>query len=208
MFRNIIKNVSTLVVVGKWNIHIFSPEWVKNNVFGGEDMNVEVALPVGPYQFSNEQFKLTVSSNRIHFEMLSVNEDTEITVVSVLRTILRLLNQTPVSAFGFNYVFETDAELNRYFLDFGEDKEQNNPFEKVTIKREVRWSFIDESEKSMNVQLHEAPENSFRIVVNCDYPINNCLDIMSYIDDDEIISHKRKECETFITNKLNINKEN
>ena len=45
MIKNIIQNISTLVVIGKWNIHVFSPEWVKDNLFEDEDMNVSVALP-------------------------------------------------------------------------------------------------------------------------------------------------------------------
>lgn len=205
MFRNIIKSISTLVVVGKWNIHIFSPEWVKKNLFDGKEMQIAVALPDGPFQFKNNYFELTVTSNRIHFEILSEEEDAQFEAISALRTILRLLNQTPVSAFGFNFAYETDADMSRYFQDFGKNNELYTPFINTTIKREAKWSFIDESKKSMNITLLETNSNTFRIDVNYDNPITDCLEIMSLIDDDAVITSKRKECESFITRSLNIN---
>ena len=34
------ENVATLVVVGTWNVSIFSPEWVKENVLIGKDFQI------------------------------------------------------------------------------------------------------------------------------------------------------------------------
>ena len=34
------ENVATLVVVGTWNVSIFTPEWVKENVLIGKDFQI------------------------------------------------------------------------------------------------------------------------------------------------------------------------
>ena len=103
MLTNIINNVATLVVVGKWNIHVFNPEWVKKNVFNGEEVLVGISMPLGPLQFKGKNFEMTVSESRLHFVMLSSDESARIDAVLALRAILRLLGQTPVTAFGINF---------------------------------------------------------------------------------------------------------
>lgn len=202
MFKNVLKNVDTLVVVGKWNIHVFSPDWVKQNLFEGEEMKISVVLPSGPFQFRGNSFELTVSDNRLHFELLSKEDSARIDAIQALRTILRLLGQTPVTAFGINFVYDTDHDLRDYFKSFGQT---NNvvglPF--TRIKREVKWSMYDEKSNSTNIRLFEET-GKYRVDVNYNYPVTECFQIMEMIDDDSVLANKKADCEQLLKERLNI----
>ena len=196
MFKNVIKNIGTLVVVGKWNVHVFAPEWVKSNLFEGEEMQISVALPTGPYQFRGKSFELTVSENRLHFELLSEEESAKIEVAEALRTILRLLIQTPVTAFGININYLTDADMSSLFHEL---IQSNVNSVGVEIKREVKWSLGDKANNnSTNIRLVEEKEDIFKFDVNYNYIVGKCTDILSLIDDDEIIIKKKEECEQIL----------
>lgn len=202
MFKNVLNNVDTLVVVGKWNIHVFSPDWVKQNLFEGEEMKVSVVLPAGPFQFRGNSFELTVSDNRLHFELLSEENNAQIDAVQALRTILRLLGQTPVTAFGINFIYDTNIDLKEYFKPFGHNDITESAFSK--IKREVKWSMYDEKSNSTNIRLFEE-DDKYRIDVNYNYPVTECFQIMEMIDDDSVLANKKEDCEQFLRERLNLN---
>ena len=201
MFKNVIKNIGTLVVVGKWNVHVFAPEWVKSNLFEGEEMQISVALPTGPYQFRGKSFEITVSENRLHFELLTEEESAKIEVVEALRTILRLLIQTPVTAFGININYLTDADLGNLFP---ESIQSNANSVGVEIKREVKWSLNKTDGSSTNIRLLEEKDGIFKFDVNYNYIVGKCTDILSLIDDDEIIIKREAECEQMLRDCFNL----
>ena len=203
MFKNIINNVGTLVVAGKWNSYVFVPDWVKNNIFEREEMQINVALPAGPYKFRGEKIELTVSDSHLVLELLLEEESAQIEAILALRTILRLLNQTPVSAFGINFNYITDSDLSGYFNDL---QGHINPLSEIEMKREVKWSLINNAQKkSINIRLIEENDKNFRFDVNNNFLVNNCMDITSLIDDDDVISKKKAECEQMLADKFNLN---
>lgn len=202
MLTNIINNVSTLVVVGKWNIHVFSPEWVKANVFNGEEIQISISLPIGPFQFKGKSFELTVNDNRIHFELTSRDESARIDTVKALRVILRLLSQTPVTAFGINFIYDTDSDLGEFFHELNLNEATGNPFSGTTVKQEVKWSLYAPN-NSTNIRLIEL-KPAYRFDVNYNYPVNDCHAIMTIIDDDDLISSKQAECEQLLQSLFNI----
>lgn len=201
MFNNVLDNVATLVVVGKWNVHVFSPDWVKKNLFEDEEMKISVVLPSGPFQFRGNSFELTVSDSRLHLEILSEEDSARIDAVQALRTILRLLGQTPVSAFGINFIYDTDADLKDYFRSFGQNGVVETPFTK--IKREVKWSMYEEGDNSINIRLFEE-KDKYRIDINYNYPVSECFQIMEMIGDDAVLANKKADCEQLLKERLNI----
>lgn len=206
MFKNLIKDIGTLVVVGKWNVHVFAPEWVKSNIFEGEEMQISVAFPTGPYQFRGKSFELTVSDNRLHFELLLEEESAKIEAVEALRTILRLLIQTPVTAFGINVNYLTDADMSGFFPKLIQSNANSADIE---IKREVKWSLEKKTDKTAtNIRLCEESNGVFKFDVNYNYIVNNCADILSLIDDDEVIIKKKSDCEQMLRHEFNLNFEN
>ena len=200
MLTNIINNVATLVVVGKWNIHVFNPEWVKKNVFNGEEVLISISMPLGPLQFKGESFELTVSDGRLHFVLLSSDESARIDVVQTLRSILRLLGQTPVTAFGINFNFDTDDDLGQYFHGLNFDNAGAQP---LSVAREVKWSLNYPGNNSTNIRLVER-EHGYRFDINYNYPVNDCLAVTTLIDDDSLIATKQEECEQLLTALFNL----
>lgn len=201
MLKNLIKNIGTLVVVGKWNVHVFAPEWVKSNLFEGDEMQISVALPTGPYQFRGKSFELTVSENRLHLELLSEEESAKIEAVEALRTILRLLIQTPVTAFGININYLTDADMSHLFHNLIQGEKYSADIE---IKREIKWSLNKTDGSSTNIRLLEEKDGIFKFDVNYNYIVDKCTDILSLIDDDEIIIKKKAECEQMLSDCFNL----
>lgn len=203
MFKNLIKNIGTLVVVGKWNVNVFVPEWVKSNLFEGEDMQISVALPTGPYQFRGKSFEITISENRLHFELLTEEESAKIDAVEALRTILRLLIQTPVTAFGININYLTDADMSNFFP---ESIQPNAYMAGIEINREIKWSLVDKaSNNSTNIRLVEEKDGVFKFDVNYNYIVSKCTDILSLIDDNDVIIKKKEECKQLLKDSFNLN---
>lgn len=205
MFKNLIKNIDTLVVVGKWNVHVFTPEWVKTNLFNGKEIQISVALPTGPYQFKGEHFEITVSENRLHFELLTDADSAKISAVETLRSILRLLIQTPVTAFGININYLTDEDMSNFFPNVSQT---NTNSAGIEIKKEVKWSLVEiASHNSTNIRLVEEIDGAFKFDVNYNYIVSKCTDILSLIDDDEIIIKKGLECKQLLKDLFNLNLE-
>lgn len=202
MFKNVLNNIGTLVVVGKWNVHVFVPDWVKSNIFEGEDMQISVALPTGPYQFKGKKFEITVSEGRLQFELFSADESAQIEAILALRTILRLLNQTPVTAFGINFNYLTDAGLCDFFKDL---KGYVDLGDELGLKREVKWSIVDDkNKKSTNIRLVEEKDGMYTFDVNYNYLVGDCKSILSLIGDDEVVSKKKAECEKMLSDMFNL----
>ncbi len=195
MLTNIINNVATLVVVGKWNIHVFNPEWVKKNVFNGEEVLVGISMP----QFKGKNFEMTVSESRLHFVLLSSDESSRIDAVLALRAVLRLLGQTPVTAFGINFDFDTDDDLGQYFHGLNFDNVGAQPSSSTS---EVKWTLNYPNNNSTNIRLIKRED--YRFDVNYNYPVNDCMAIMTLIDDDSLIATKQEECEQLLTALFNL----
>lgn len=200
MLTNIINNVATLVVVGKWNIHVFNPDWAKKNVFNGEEVLIGISMPLGPLQFKGKSFEMTVSDNRLHFVLLSSDESARIDAVLALRAIMRLLGQTPVTAFGINFNIDSDDDLGQYFHGLNFDNVGAQP---SSATREVKWTLNYPNNNSTNIRLIER-EQGYRFDVNYNYPVNDCMAIMTLIDDDSLIATKQEECEQLLTALFNL----
>ena len=69
--------------------------------------------------------------------------------------------------------------------------------------REVKWTLNYPNNNSTNIRLIER-EQGYRFDVNYNYPVNDCLAIMTLIDDDSLIATKQEECEQLLTALFNL----
>ena len=160
-----------------------------------------LSLPTGPYQFKGKTFELTVSDSRLHIELLTDEDSARIDAIVALRTTLRLLGQTPVSAFGINFCYETDADLNSYIRNINQTLEAQY----TKVKCDIKWALFDDNRNSTNIVLRRnSGSNTFRIDVNFNYPIDECLQIMTMIGDDAIITSRERDCEQLLKEMFNI----
>lgn len=96
----------TIVVVGNWNVSIFSPGWVGKNIFDEKTVTLEVGigaelrrrLTVNDVIVIPQSSRLMVTPNVIDDKTLERMED-------AVCKILGLLSHTPVSAVGVNFGF-------------------------------------------------------------------------------------------------------
>jgi hypothetical protein len=97
----------TIVIVGAWNVHVFSPEWVGKQLLDGKPMTIEV--PVGPsgvkVRYSAEGLNLVPSGDRLIVGVQKADEHLIERAETAARNVLRLLPHTPVTAFGVNFGF-------------------------------------------------------------------------------------------------------
>ena len=106
------ENVATLVVVGTWNVSIFTPEWVKENVLIGKDF--QILFPVNIMNSLKfvvpNKYSLAVNGNRLEFQLNDNCDVCSKELLEPVRNVLRSLIHTPVSSFGINYVFKTNEQ--------------------------------------------------------------------------------------------------
>jgi hypothetical protein len=101
----------TIVVIGLWNRHIFSPKWVADNLF--QVAQVETQLIIGPtstpFRYSVGNVTLVPAGDRL-IVGAKVNTDEALTLAESIGTkALGLLSHTPVSAVGVNFGFTEET---------------------------------------------------------------------------------------------------
>ena len=181
-----IKDIDNLVLGGKWNIFIFTPEWMKDNFFGETKLNIDFIVPNGAITFKSEDIAIIVSSESIRLRALRYNGTVFKKLITILRTIVRLLAQTPVSGFGVNFKYDLGDEVADFF--------KNLQFSGKSInKEERRWAIDDSSSKMiLNLMLTKIKSQT-TIDFNYHYPIENCAELASIIEDDAFVCMKQNE---------------
>lgn len=204
MLTNIITNIATVVVVGKWNINIFDPEWVKENIFKGETIEVAISLPSGPFKFKGKTFALVVDWDRIRMELCTDDASSRVDIITALRDLLRLLSQTPVSAFGINVWLKTDEDLSSRFETMKLDaQDEGNLMQQV--KQEMKWTISNNDNCDTNIRLFKG--DSYTFDFNYNYTVTNVLGITSVIENDDIITGKLKQSKKFLNTYFGISNE-
>jgi hypothetical protein len=98
-----------LVVVGKWNIAILSPEWLAKEVFKQESIAIMYPIMGDIFPvFEANSMRVVARPDRVIFTPLKNDADTLKRIEDAAINILRILQYTPVSAFGENFHFIVD----------------------------------------------------------------------------------------------------
>jgi hypothetical protein len=100
----------TIVVVGQWNVHVFNPAWVSQNLFGSEELGIEINLENVPdrVRFRCGNVILIPTESRLIVGMTNVGDEALRDAETVTRRILDLLSHTPISACGINFGYRED----------------------------------------------------------------------------------------------------
>lgn len=110
----------TIVAVGQWNPHIFSPEWVGRNLAHTDQLQTELAVgPVGTaVRYQTPSLTIIPTDDRLIIGCRNVEQTTLQAMEAASRTTLQLLGHTPIRAIGINFGFsESDPppEMIRTF---------------------------------------------------------------------------------------------
>ena len=136
----------TLVIVGGWNRHIFTPNWIKRYLFPDErdefKMEIQAQFPQGfneqfvSPRISSKEVRILLQGNRLNFSPVK-NEDKNFDRIQELALQLAdYLPHTPVSGYGVNFLFTEDPTEHLINLIRPNDLEEIAKFGTVLIGEE------------------------------------------------------------------------
>ena len=99
----------TIVILGRWNIAIFNPNWLKNNdIF--VDPTVQIEIPMEPWlpkRVTGDQIVLIPSENRLVISLIELDDNILNRMENVSVKLLSLLSHTPIVRTGMNFGFKS-----------------------------------------------------------------------------------------------------
>lgn len=142
----IVDDSITLVIVGKWNKSILTPDWVSKNLFKTSTVQFEFSLnPDFPVRYTADNIRLSLFSDKIIFTALKKDEEVFSKLENMARELVTLLPHTPISAYGINISFSIEdipAEIVSLFQfsDAAIISDENIDIVNSSIKRTLNIS--------------------------------------------------------------------
>ncbi|MDB5002122.1 MAG: hypothetical protein JWQ34_347 [Mucilaginibacter sp.] len=196
-----------LVIVGNWNLAIFTNEWVSKYLFDGETVTVEYptnSSGASP-RFSYKNIRVSVFGNRLQFSVLDSTDSSFNLIEDLALKISQYLEHTPVSDLGINFVFESKTcdELSNLFplKDIEAYNELNFEEAQCSLIRKFK-----KDDYELNIQIIKNT-NSYTLDINNTYKIVSLLQFKEIFTSGIIVKFKNDSLE--LLNKLyNIELEN
>ena len=107
------KSSNTLVIVGGWNRHIFTQDWIKRYLFPGEqekftidmmvaqDFNAQFVFP----RILSKEVEILFQENRLNFNPVENKNENFDRIQELALQLADYLPHTPVTAYGVNFLF-------------------------------------------------------------------------------------------------------
>lgn len=193
------ENVATLVVVGTWNVSIFTPEWVKENVLIGKDF--QILFPVNIMNSLKfvvpNKYSLAVNGNRLEFQLNDNSNVCSKELLEPVRNILRSLVHTPVNSFGINFVFKTNEQpgLLSTLPHTSEIKDSLSAEMELT---EVTRALKLQNGDLLNFKISQKSEE-VTFDFNFSYTVNKIQGMLDILGDDDIIIKKRETAKELLS---------
>ena len=97
----------TTVVVGRWNVSIFSPDWLGKNLFDNKELLVDFPMEPGlPLRITGDNVLLIPYSDRVVFGAKEGTDAYLRHMEALAIKLLDILPHTPISAVGVNFGYE------------------------------------------------------------------------------------------------------
>ena len=192
---------SSVVIAGTWNASTFTPQWVGRNLFGSD--NVEIEVPVsafGPNRYSIDNVRFLGNENRLHFISRKHDRATLVEIETMVRKLPALLNHSPAIAIGFNFKYEDTIDegliqkVRSCLKDFDE---LEYPVEKMEIIRSFEIDGI-----RVNFRIESYPDK-VRFDFNYNTNLSELAEIVNILDNKSLIEYMQLT-EEFIKNKYEI----
>lgn len=190
------QNINTVVIVGAWNLAIFTPEWVRMNILRDEDYpDVKIMYPLNvlhSLRYSTGKFDFCIGDNRFMFTLTEKSDQAEHDMLNVISSICQKLPHTPVSALGINFVFETDKNINTVnAIDDTQSLVQSIGLAQTSV--EIVRSYKRNDKETLNFKISKIGENKVKYDINNNYSIRTIQDITEVLNvEDNIIKSKRE----------------
>jgi hypothetical protein len=164
----------SLVIAGRWNTAILSPDWLATEVFKQQELRIMYpVLGWAPPVFEAADIKVMVSPDRVLFVPLHDNEDLLARIEAAARHVLGTLPHTPISAFGenFHYTVEGAPKALADVLGFhdADRLEKQGKISEISLRRT-----LDLGKHRLNLTITSG--NPSRIELNYHYDVVKALD--------------------------------
>ena len=196
--KQVVQGTNVIVLVGAWNIAIFTPEWVKANLLPDVDFKVFFPSMVGcSLKFQTELLAFCIEGNRLQFEVIKQEslQDAYVEIIQLLRIILRKLAHTPVNAVGTNYVYDFDAPF-----EVLSKLQDNEPLQNIVnligtgAKSQAlvrKFDMGDKKELTLRLECVERGHN--RIDFNFNYNVSNAGEVTNLLGEDDQLLIQNQE---------------
>ena len=204
--KSIVTGTNTLVVLGAWNIAIFTPDWVKNNILL-ENQDARVFFPVNigcSLRFETDYFAFFIEGERLTFSIIKEEDRSYIFIIQTLRNIIQKLPHTPVRALGTNFVYRRDEKFS--VLEKLDDSDKLNSVKSivgrsVASQALVRKFALKENEE-LNLKIEESNILGNIIDFNFNYNLKSTEDILNLIGEDNELLLNNRELANEISNNV------
>lgn len=153
MFEALRENF-TIVVLGSWNVSIFSPGWIGKSIFDEKTVTLEVGIGAElPRRLTVDDVIVIPQSSRLMVTPNILDNKTLIRMEGAVCKILELLSHTPVSAVGVNFGFRVKP-LTDSFSNIPALLAEELASEGLSIEsREIKWTVGYESTRKTILNL-------------------------------------------------------
>lgn len=179
----------TVVILGKWNKYILSPEWSAGNIFNLEKLRVEFGISVDlPPRYIGSDVRMTPSEDTVIFTALEHTDEALAKIEEYASSLFEKLPYTPIGAFGINFGFVEKAgsgSLSSIF-DLTDDTklvESGCSIKQKSISRQLNFS-----EKTLNLTIAQL-NSEIAFEFNFHYDVKNCQEARAKLNK-QIIENK------------------
>lgn len=194
----IVDGTWSVVIVGKWNRYILTPEWIGKKIF--EQDEFEVQFPVNRpelaprYKSSNNILFMPAIHKCQFIAQPPYDNDMLTKMSSYIRKLVTILEHTPVTAFGNNFGFEVDSDKFGFLGLF--NLADTGPFLGKRLDpttTEIKRQFpIDKHFLNFTI-IHNQEKVNFDF--NFHYNVSQPTEIAELVTDTLIIENKQKAYE-------------
>jgi hypothetical protein len=179
-----------LIIVGGWNKHIFSRDWVSRYLLPNETLEVEIPVNVdGSPRISSEKVRVAVLGNRLSFTSRKSNDEVLEFVQGLGLKTADYLPHTPVSAFGINLLFQSNInESLSKILQLNDNESLGKLGAKIrttNIRRQLELG-----NRLINFGI-SADNEKLTFDFNFNFSISNLVEFKEKISDNQIVDLKR-----------------
>jgi hypothetical protein len=189
---------SALVLSGNWNNAILNPEWITKYILPDTKFDVEIPLNLNAsLRMSTDELRIFSIEGKLSFAVLK-HDDVVFNKIGELGIkFADNLIHTPVSAFGINFVFESEAteKLDNLFAisDLPDIKENGFSVSNIQIRRQ-----LTEGDKLLNLSIVKT-KDKYVLDFNYHNPIKSLLEFKEKFEAENIVKCKNESIELLST---------
>lgn len=136
-------DLTNLVITGKWNKYLLSPDWLAKHIFDKSEIKIEFSPTLDhPLRFTCDNIRIVPTEDRVIFIALEYSNGLLEKIEDMAYRLIDLLPFTPIAAFGTNFAYIEEG-AGTDLLDIFELKDNNKlsdydvTIEKYSIQRKL-----------------------------------------------------------------------